>query len=73
MKVSSIFNNSIESCFIPDHQGKSILYVARNRMASLLKTMDHIGTAIALGEKADLDAADKYRNQPSEFINEHLG
>jgi len=49
------------------------LYFARNRMASLLKTMDHIGTAIALGEKADLDAADKYRNQPSEFINEHLG
>jgi hypothetical protein len=63
MKVSSISGNSLETDFIADHQGITFLQAAQNYAASLLKIVDRIGTSIALGEKADLDAAHEYRNQ----------
>lgn len=63
MKVSSISGNSLEKGFNDDHQGITIFQAAQNHAASLLKLVDRIGTSIALGEKADLDAAHEYRNQ----------
>jgi hypothetical protein len=63
MKVSSISGNSLETGFIADHQGITFFQAAQNHAASLLKMVDRIGTSIALGEKADLDAAHAYRNQ----------
>jgi len=63
MKVSSISRNSFEKDFIADHQSATFFRVAQNHAASLLKIVDRIGTSIALGEKADLDAAHAYRNQ----------
>ena len=63
MKVSSISGNSLETGFNEDHQGKSFFQAAQNHAASLLKMVDRIGTSIALGEKADLDAAHEFRNQ----------
>jgi hypothetical protein len=62
MKVSSISGSSLETGFIADHQGITFFRAAQNHAASLLKIVDRIGTSIALGEKADLDAAHAYRN-----------
>jgi hypothetical protein len=63
MKVSSISGNSLETDFIADRQGITFFQAAQSHAASLLKIADRIGTSIALGEKADLDAAHEYRNQ----------
>jgi len=63
MKVSSISGNSLETGFIADRQGINFFQAAKNHAASLLRMVDCIGTSIALGEKADLDAAHEYRNQ----------
>lgn len=63
MKVSSISGNSLETGFIADRQSATFFRAAQNHAASLLKIVDRIGTSIALGEKADLDAAHAYRNQ----------
>lgn len=63
MKVSSISGNSLESDFNAEHHGKPLFDAAQNCVTSLLKTVDRIGTSIALGEKADLEAAHELRNQ----------
>ena len=65
MKVSSILGNSLETGFNEGQQGVAFFRAAQNHAASLLKIVDHIGTSIALGEKADLDAAHRYRSQES--------
>jgi hypothetical protein len=63
MKVSSITNNSLESRFIVDSNGKLLLDAVQNYAASLLQLIDRVGTSIALGEKGDLDAAHEFRMQ----------
>jgi hypothetical protein len=63
MKASSISDNSLETGFIPELQGKTFLDLAQDRVSSLLKIVDRIGTSIALGEKGDLEAAHEFRNQ----------
>lgn len=70
MKVSSMSRNAVESGLFPDsqardHQVRPILQMAQRQLASLLKTMDRIGTSIALGEKGDLEAADAFRRKNS--------
>lgn len=61
MKVSSISGNPLESGLIPTNQDSSLLQAAQGYLASLFKTIDRIGTAIALGEKGDLEAAHQFR------------
>lgn len=63
MKVSSITSNTMENSFIPEQQGKTLLAVVQEHVASLLKIAGQIGTSIALGEKGDLEAAHEFRNQ----------
>lgn len=63
MKISSISSNSLEHDFIAEQHGKSLFDAAENCAKSLLKTVNRIGTSIALGEKGDLDAAHEFRNQ----------
>jgi hypothetical protein len=65
MKVSSISGNSLETGFNADNQGITFFQAAQNHAASLLKMVDRIGTSIALGEEADLDAVHAYRNKES--------
>jgi hypothetical protein len=65
MRVSSITVSSIEHTFKSELHAGNIIQTAQHITASLLKTLDHIGTAIALGEKGDLEAADAFRRKSS--------
>lgn len=61
MKVSSLSGNSIESDLYTEHQPVALLLVVKRKLMAILKFVDHIGTAIALGEKGDLEAAHDFR------------
>jgi len=63
MKASSVSSNRLGTDFIPENHGGSLFESARDRVVSLLKIIDHIGTSIAIGERGDLDAAHEFRNQ----------
>lgn len=65
MRVSSITVSSIEHTFKPELHAANIIQTAQYIAATLLKTLDHMGTAIALGEKGDLEAADEFRRKNS--------
>lgn len=65
MKVSSITGGSIESGLKPVHDAEPFLQVAQRVAASIMETLDHMGTSIALGETGNLEAADAYRRKNS--------
>ena len=65
MKVSSITGGSLESGLKPGHEAEPFLQVAQRVAASMMKTLDHMGMSIALGESGDLEAADAYRRKNS--------
>jgi hypothetical protein len=65
MRVSSVTNSSIEHTFKPVNHAENLIQSAQHMAASLLKTLEHMGTAIALGEKGDLEAADSFRRKSS--------
>lgn len=59
MKISSLSVSSIESNLITHQETKSF----QQLISPLLKTLDRIGTSIALGEAGNLDAAHEFRNK----------
>lgn len=61
MKVSSISSSSIETVLFSEQQVKPTQYAAQRFYSNVLKMLDHIGTAIAVGETGDLDAIDDFR------------
>jgi len=65
MKVSSATTSSIEPMLKPDHEAEPFLQVAQRMVTSLMKTLDRIGTSIALGESGNLEAADAFRRKNS--------
>ena len=65
MKVSSITNGSLESRLTPGHDAEPFMQVAQRVATSIMKTLDHMGTSIALGESGNLEAADAYRRKNS--------
>lgn len=65
MKVSSKSAESVGAAHIPYHEASSLLQVASFNNSLLLKLLDRIGTAIALGEAGDLNAAHEFRKKNS--------
>lgn len=65
MKVSSATTSSIEPMLTPGHGAGLFLQAAQRVVTSLMKTLDRIGTSIALGESGNLDAADSFRRNNS--------
>ena len=65
MKISSISGSggSLEPGLITSQQGRTLFQAVQDHFASLVKTIERIGTSIALGEKGDLEAAHQFRNQ----------
>lgn len=66
MKVSSATTSSIEPMFKPGQEAESFLQVTQRMVTSLMKTMDRIGTSIALGESGNLEAADAFLRKNSD-------
>lgn len=65
MKISSATTSSIEPMLNPGHETEPFLAAAQHAVTSLMKTLDRIGTSIALGESGNLDAADAFRRKNS--------
>lgn len=63
MKASSVSGNLLKSGLTAEHQRKSLLDAMQTCCATLVNIANQIGTAIALGEHGDLDAAHEYRSQ----------
>jgi len=63
MKLSSVSSKSIGTSFDPENEVTSLGSSIHDHMVTLLNTIDHIGTSIALGEKGNLDAAHEYRTK----------
>ena len=61
MKVSSISANSIESNIFAEQQSQSFVQSVLHSFSSMIKVINRIGTAIAVGESGDLDAAHEFR------------
>ena len=61
MKVSSISEHSLETGYLTSHQGEATFNSVQKLLASLVSAINLIGTAIALGEKGDLDAMQHFR------------
>ena len=65
MKVSSASTSSIEPTLNPNYQAEPFLATAQRMLKSVTKTLDRIGTSIALGESGNLEAADAFRRKNS--------
>lgn len=65
MKVSSATTSSIEPTLNPNYAAEPFLAATQRTLMSLLKTLDRIGTSIALGESGNLEAADAFRRKNS--------
>lgn len=65
MKVPSISDSSMKSGGLDAHQSNSLFQFVHRKLTSFIKVLDRIGTAIALGEKGDLDAAHEFRSKVS--------
>lgn len=52
--------------FKPGQEAESFLQVTQRMVTSLMKTMDRIGTSIALGESGNLEAADAFLRKNSD-------
>jgi len=65
MKISSVTGSSIAHTLNSDQEAAPFLQATQHAYLCLMKTLDHIGTAIALGESADLEAAHVYREKNS--------
>ncbi|HEY6096139.1 MAG TPA: hypothetical protein VIU93_14410 [Gallionellaceae bacterium] len=63
MKVSSVTVDAIEHGAIAHHKSKSMTSQVSLGDLPVLKQLNHIGSAIALGEAGDLDAAHEFRNK----------
>lgn len=63
MKVSSISEHSLETGYLTAHQGKTAFNAVQKMISALLSAINQIGTAIALGEKGDLDAMHHFRTE----------
>ena len=63
MKISSVTSSAVAHGLNAAHENASILNAAQHAFKVLLNTLDHIGTAIALGESGDLEAAHAYREK----------
>jgi len=61
MKLSPVSSKSIGTSFDPQNEVTSLGRSIHDRLITMLNTIDHIGTSIALGEKGNLDAAHDYR------------
>jgi len=64
MKAHSLPARSIEE-ITGHHEVESFMTTIHEMAQSLLETVNHIGTAISLGEKGDLEAADAFRRKNS--------
>lgn len=65
MKISSVTSSAIAHTLNSDQEAAPFLQAAQNAYMSFIKTLEHIGTAIALGESGDLEAAHAYREKNS--------
>jgi hypothetical protein len=65
MKVSSISSGSIESTLISDRDAGSFTQTLQHLISPVLKTLNRIGTSIALGEAGDLEASHEFRKKNS--------
>jgi len=65
MKVSSISGNGLESSFNSHNPSNSLFDTVQQQVTALLKSIGRIGSAIAIGEKGDLEAAHKFRTEGS--------
>lgn len=63
VKVSSLTVDTVEQSAIPHHKAKSISSQVSLKDLPVLKQLNQIGSAIALGEAGDLDAAHEFRNK----------
>lgn len=63
MKVSSITVDSVEQSAVSHHKSKFMASQINLNDLPVLKQLNHIGSAIALGEAGDLDAAHEFRNK----------
>ena len=63
MKISSVTGSSIAHTLNSDQEAAPVLQAAQHAYLGLMKTLGHIGTAIALGESGDLEAAHAYREK----------
>ena len=63
MKVSSMSEPSLETGYLSSHQGETAFNFnfSQKMIAALLSAINHIGTAIALGETGNLDAMQHFR------------
>jgi hypothetical protein len=63
MKAPSISSNSLNSDLIENNQGSPLFQNVKQLVLSFFKTLDRIGTAIALGESGNLEAAHDFREK----------
>jgi hypothetical protein len=61
MKTSTLTGNTAD--LYNDQQGKPLFNLPHKHFSALAKLLNHMGTAIALGEKGDLDAAHDFRSK----------
>ena len=61
MKTSTLAGNT--PGLYNDQQGKPLLNLPHKYFSAIAKLLNRIGTAIALGEKGDLDAAHEFRSK----------
>jgi hypothetical protein len=61
VKVSSISGNTLESGLVTNQHDIALAMAVQDHLAALYQTIDRMGTAIALGEKGDLEAAHQFR------------
>lgn len=65
MKISSVTSSSIAHTLNSDYEAAPFSHAALSALMDFIKTLDHIGAAIALGEAGDLEAAHAYREKNS--------
>lgn len=65
MKISSVTSSSIAHTLNSDQEAAPFMQAAQSACMGLMKTLDHIGTAIALGEAGDLEAPHAFREKNS--------
>lgn len=63
MKISSISSDSMASMHPSLHTQESLFSTLQHTLRSLFMKLDHMGTAIALGEAGDLEGAKALREK----------
>jgi hypothetical protein len=63
MKVSSISEHSLETGYLTSQQGETAINSVQKFIAAMFSAINRIGTAIALGEKGNLDAMHHFRTE----------